>query len=99
MNTRTFIPPKELTVKDLLEDFVKIYGRTHWALSTFQSNVALIANYINPTIGDELVQNITPRFVDEYYVDLQKVKSVSDRGRKPKNEYLSPCVIQKYISF
>lgn len=95
MNTGAFIPPQELTIKDLLEDFVRIYGRTHWALSTFESNVALIANYINPTIGNELVQNITPRFVDDYYLRLQKVKSVSDRGRKPKNEYLSPCVIHE----
>ena len=89
----SFIPPQELTVKEFLVDFVKIYGTAHWALSTFQSNTALIANYINPTIGNELVQNITPKFVDQYYVRLQKVKSVVDRNRKPQNEYLTPGVI------
>lgn len=95
INNGSFIPPQKLTVKELLEDFVKIYGRTHWALSTFQSNVALIANYINPTIGNELVQNITARYVDEYYVDLQRVKSIANRHHKPKNEYLSPHVINE----
>ena len=89
----TFIPPQKLTVKEFLKDFVQIYGRTHWALSTFQSNTALISNYIIPTLGDELVQNITPKYVDAYYIRLQSVKSVVSRNRKPKSEYLGPGVI------
>lgn len=93
LNTGTFIPPQELTVKNFLKDFVQIYGKAHWALSTFQSNTALISNYINPTIGDELVQNITPKYVDAFYVKLQSVKSVVDRNRTPKSEYLTPGVI------
>lgn len=92
-NTGTFIPPQELTIREFLRDFVKIYGTEHWALSTYESNCALIANYINPTIGDELVQNITPKYVDNYYNSLKKVKSVIDRNRKPKSEFLTPGVI------
>lgn len=92
-NTGTFIPPQELTVREFLRDFVKIYGTEHWALSTYESNCALIGNYINPTIGDELVQNITPKYVDNYYNSLKKVKSVVDRNRKPKSEYLTAGVI------
>lgn len=92
-NNGTFIPPRELTVKEFLRDFVKIYGTAHWALSTYESNTSLIANYINPIIGDELVQNITPKFVDGYYLKLQKTKSVIDRNRKPKSEYVSAGVI------
>ena len=61
INNGTFIPPQELTVSEFLRDFVQIYGKAHWALSTFESNSALISNYINPTIGSELVQNITPK--------------------------------------
>lgn len=49
INNGTFIPPQELTVSEFLRDFVQIYGRTHWALSTFESNSAHISNYINPT--------------------------------------------------
>ena len=89
----TFIPPKDVTVRDFLYDFIKIYGTTHWALSTYESNCSLIANYINPIIGDVLIQNITPKVVDEYYQTLRKTKSVVKRNRKPKSEYVNPGVI------
>lgn len=91
--TGTFIPPQELTVREFLHDFVKIYGTAHWALSTYESNCSLIANYINPVIGDTPIQNITPKFVDEYYVRLQKTKSVVRQNKKPKSEFLTPGVI------
>lgn len=93
MTSNSFIPPQKLTVRDFLKDFVKIYGTTHWALSTFQSNVALIHNYIDPTLGDVLVQDVTPKFVDDYYLRLKKVKSVISRNRRPKSEYISPATI------
>ena len=89
----TFIPPQELTVKDFLADFVSVYGRAHWALSTFEANVAIISNYINPTIGNELVQCITPKFVDAYYVRLQSVECVSRKNRIAKTKYLTPATI------
>lgn len=40
-----------------------------------------------------MVQNITPRYVDNYYNSLKKVKSVVDRNRKPKSEFLTAGVI------
>ena len=89
----TFIPPKDITVEEFLYDFIKIYGSTHWALSTYESNCALIANYINPIIGKVPIQSITPKVVDEYYQTLKKTKSVVKRNRKPKSEYVTPCVI------
>lgn len=89
----TFIPPSEITVRDFLFDFIKIYGATHWALSTYESNCALIANYINPIIGDMTLQSITPKTVDEYYQTLKKTKSVVKRNRKPRSEYVTPTVI------
>lgn len=90
--TGTFIPPQELTVREFLRDFVKIYGTAHWALSTYESNCSLIANYINPVIGDTPVQNITPKFVDEYYVRLQKTKSVVRQNKKPKSGKSLPAI-------
>lgn len=89
----TFIPPKDTTVRDFLYDFIKIYGSTHWALSTYESNCALIANYINPIIGDISIQSITPKVVDEYYQTLKKTKSVIKKNRKPKSEYVTNGVI------
>ena len=89
----TFIPPQELTVKEFLRDFVKIYGTAHWALSTYESNCALIANYINPVIGDVAVQDVTPKIVDEFYLRLQKTKPVVRKNKKPRSEYLTSGTI------
>jgi len=89
----TFIPPHELTVRDFLKDFVSVYGKTHWALKTYDMNVALITNYINPTIGYQLVQNITPKFVDSYYIRLQSIEPVSTKNHKAKTKYLTPNTI------
>ena len=38
----------------------------------YDSQTALIANYINPIIGDMEVQDITTRVVDKYIQTLQK---------------------------
>ena len=48
----------------------------------YDSQTALIANYINPIIGDMEVQAVTPRAVDGYIQTLQKTKSVSTKTRK-----------------
>ena len=92
IDSGTFIPPNRQTVSELLEDFVSLYGEENWALSTYTMNVALIDNYINPIIGDALVQNITPKFVDQYYKKLKKTKPVVPPGRRPKSEYVGPSV-------
>lgn len=90
-----FIPPQAQTVSDFLWDFVHLYGEKKWGVSVYDSNTALISNYINPVIGDLKVQDITPKYVDQFYRQLQKTKSVVARNRKPKNEYLAPPTIEK----
>lgn len=47
----TFVAPQCRTLKDLLTEYVALYGKTKWALSTYQSNNALISNYINKQIS------------------------------------------------
>ena len=59
----TFIPPKDIKVKDFLYDFIKIYGSAHWELSTYEQNCALIANHINPLIGHLAIQRNSPNGV------------------------------------
>lgn len=48
----TFEAPKCITVKELLEEYVRLYGREKWAVSTYEGNVGIIDNYIIPTIGN-----------------------------------------------
>lgn len=63
----------------------------------YDSQTALIANYINPIIGDMEVQAITPRVVDKYIQTLQKTPCVSTRTRKASTEFVSNQTIEKII--
>ena len=48
----TFIVPQCTCLKELLTEYVNLYGKDKWALSTYSRNCSLIENYINPLIGD-----------------------------------------------
>lgn len=39
------------TLSDLLTEYVSLYGKEKWALSTYEGNVGLIRNYIEPMVG------------------------------------------------
>ena len=47
INTGTFLPPNNQKVSDFLYDFVSTYGAKQWGVSMYDSQTALIANYIN----------------------------------------------------
>ena len=97
INTGTFIPPNELTVREFLQDFVEVYGTKRWGLSVYSSNNSLISNYINPLIGDEIVQNINRKEVDLFIQRLQKTPPASTPYRHAKTEFVTPCTIEKII--
>jgi integrase len=94
-NEGTFVPPNEQNISDFLADFVSLYGEKKWGLSTYESNTSLIRNYINPIIGSEPIQNVTPRFVDMFYKELEKTKAVTVRNRKPKTEFVGSNQTEK----
>ena len=96
-NEGVFISPNEQTVKDFLYDFVCTYGEKKWGVSMYDSQTALIANYINPVIGDMEVQSITPRVVDKYIQTFQKTPCVVTKNHKAKNKYVSNYTIEKVI--
>ena len=68
-----------------------------WGVFMYDGQTALIANYINPIIGDMEVQAVTPRAVDGYIQTLQKTKSVSTKTRKAVTTYVSDKTIEKII--
>ena len=88
-STGTFIAPSAKTIRDLLEEYVSIYGVNTWALSTYESRRGLIDNYINPLIGDMKLDAITPRIMDQFYTNLLTVKAKPRPYQTPKNEFLS----------
>lgn len=97
INNGTFIPPSELTVKDFLRDFVELYGTKRWGLSVYASNNGLISNYINPLIGDEIVQDINRRSVDQFIQKLQKTPPIETPYRHARTDFVTPCTIEKII--
>ena len=64
------------TLKELIEEYMQIYGHDKWGVSTYSGNVALINNYILPTIGDTKLAGINTHFMEKYYKDLLKMPAV-----------------------
>lgn len=52
------IVPHCKTLKDLLDEYVLLYGKEAWGLSTYSANVRMINNYIIPIIGGDKLENI-----------------------------------------
>ena len=91
----TFVVPHCQTLRELLTEYVALYGKQKWALSTYDSNTGVINNYILPLIGDLKLQEITPRVLEKYYQTLLKTKPVPKaNGAKTMNEFVSTSTIR-----
>lgn len=69
------IPPCD-TMNDLLKEYIAMYGKNTWALSTYTSNVKLIESYIQPYLGQMKLQEITARTLEKYYQKMLKTQAV-----------------------
>lgn len=85
---------KEIEYKDLLKEYVALYGKATWAMSTYSSNVGLIDHYISPIIGSLKLKEINTRVIEKYYQQLLKTKPVDPLIGKKKSEFLTPHTIR-----
>lgn len=90
----TFVVPQCKTLNDLLPEYVALYGKSKWALSTYQANTALIANYIAPLIGSIKLQDITTRVIEGYYQRLLKYEAADPMCGKRKHQFVSPSTVR-----
>ena len=90
----TFTIPKCKTLDDLLKEYVALYGKVTWAMSTYSSNVGLIDHYISPLIGQLKLNDLTTRVIEKYYQQLLKTKPVDPVIGKKKNEFLTPHTVR-----
>ena len=90
----TFVVPQCKTLNDLLPEYVALYGKSKWALSTYQSNTALISNYIEPLIGSMKLQDLTTRVIEGYYQRLLKYEAVDPMCGKRQHQYVSPGTVR-----
>ena len=97
INNGTFIPPSSTTVRMFLKDFVELYGTKRWGLSAYTANTGLIENYINPLLGDQIVQDMNRRTVDRFIQRLQKTPPVETPYRHARTEFVTACTIEKIM--
>lgn len=90
----TFVVPEAKTVSDLLRDYVSIYGVNSWAMSTYESRISLIRNYIEPIIGDMDLSKVSIRVIEQYYQSLLKVNAVSSNNRKARTEFVTASTVR-----
>ena len=90
----TFTVPKCKSLDDLLKEYVALYGKATWAMSTYSSNVGLIDHYISPIIGHMKLNEVTTRVIEKYYQQLLKTKPVDPIIGKKKNEFLTPHTVR-----
>ena len=90
----TLTVPKCTTVKELLKEYVAIYGKTKWAMSTYSSNISLIDNYINPLIGNLKVSAVNTRVIERYYQQLLQTKTVMPTIGKRRSLYVTSQTIR-----
>lgn len=91
----SMVIPHCKTMKELLDEYVSLYGKDNWALSTYDGKISLINNYILPIIGDIKLTEINTRFIEKYYQRLLKTPAVINPalGRR-MTEYVSTSTIR-----
>ena len=88
------IHKKYITVSELMDEYVQIYGLNHWSESTLSCNLHRIRDYIKPYIGGVYIQDLTTYDLDAYYSSLLDQPAVVMKGHKEQHE-ISPSVINK----
>ena len=63
----SFVVRKCKTLDELITEYVALYGKENWALSTYEGNVSLINNYILPVIGDAKLSEINGSITEYAY--------------------------------
>ena len=89
-----FTVPKCKTVKDLMEEYVPLYGKEHWALSHYAKNMSLINNYIVPLIGDTKLSDINTRYLEKFYQSMTQMPGHINPISKKANEHISSSTIR-----
>lgn len=91
----TFVVPQCKHMRDLLDEYVELYGKDKWAMSTYQGNLSLINHYILPMIGDTKLSDINTRFLEKYYQKLLTTPAVRNPSLgKSKNQFVSTGTIR-----
>ena len=83
-----------ITLNEVLDDYLHVYGEHKWAPSTYNSNKCLIDLYIRPFLGEMRMDKITVKTIEDYYISLlQYKKERSPEHSRQRNGYVTPSTI------
>lgn len=89
------------TLAQFLEEYVELYGRIHWACSTYTSNEGLIRNYVIPFMGSMRLAEFTPKVIAALYGKLQSdpkiMPSVMINIHKLLHSAFEQAVLWEYV--
>ena len=86
---------KFITVSELLDEYVQVYGLNHWGDSFLSCNLHRIEHYIKPYLGNVAVKDLTTHDLDLFYDSLQDKPAVVLKGHKKTDACVSRSVIEK----
>jgi len=84
-----------VTVSDLMDEYVQMYGLNNWGDSYLSSSQHRIEHYIKPYIGDVAIRDLTTHDLDVFYTVLQEKPAVILKGHKKTDATVSLSVIEK----
>ena len=90
--------PQCETMHDLLKEYISMYGRNTWALSTYTSNVNMINSYIEPYLGQMKLSDITARSLEKYYQTMLRTQAVpkcTDKKDKKSVTFVSAETVRR----
>ena len=85
---------KTITVRQLMTEYVTLYGLNHWSAGTLSCNQHRIDDYIIPYIGDLPVCMLTTHRLELFYRNLLKEPAVKMKGHQTERT-ISPSVVEK----
>jgi integrase len=84
-----------ITVRQLMEEFVTLYGLNHWSESTLSCNRHRIDDYILPYIGEIKVKALTTHLLEQFYQNLLTEPAKRTKGHENDTSTVSHSVIEK----
>lgn len=91
----TAVTRETMTVAQLMEEYVNLYGLSRWSEGTLSCNQHRINNYILPYIGHLPIKSLTTHQLENFYRRLLSEPAVKLKGREHENRTISPSVIEK----
>ncbi|MGN8876494.1 tyrosine-type recombinase/integrase [Pseudoflavonifractor sp. HCP28S3_F10] len=87
--------PRFITVGELMDEYVQVYGLNHWGDSFLSCSRHRIEHYIKPYLGKVAVKDLTTHDLDLFYDSLQDKPAVILKGHKKTDATVSLSVIEK----